>query len=185
DALLTLSSFEDRPIALSSRRDVEWRLEGTLHQWQRWAQAAVYDGPWRDAVVRSGLALELMVCDPDGSMIAAVSTSLPERIGGDKNWDYRYAWVRDTTFAMDSLLRIGYADGVHEMLTWLLHTARRTHPRVHTFYGLDGRVHDDSLELDWAGYRGSKPVRGGNDGGSQLQLGNFGYWVRTTWLDVR
>jgi GH15 family glucan-1,4-alpha-glucosidase len=185
DALLTLSSFEDRPIALSSRRDVEWRLEGTLQQWQRWARAARYDGPWRGAVVRSGLALELMVSDPDGSMIAAVTSSLPERIGGDKNWDYRYAWVRDTTFAMDSLLRIGYTDGVHEMLTWLLHTARRTHPRVHTFYGLDGRVHDRATELDWPGYMNSRPVLVGNDAGAQLQLGNFGDLLHSTWLFVQ
>jgi GH15 family glucan-1,4-alpha-glucosidase len=118
-------------------------------------------------------------------MIAAATTSLPERIGGDKNWDYRYAWVRDTTFAMDSLLRIGYRDGVHAMLTWLLHTARRTHPRVHTFYGLDGRVHDHSDELDWPGYVGSKPVRVGNDAADQLQLGNFGDLIHSTWLFVR
>jgi GH15 family glucan-1,4-alpha-glucosidase len=184
-ALLVLSSFRDRPVALSERADVERRIEGTCDQWRRWSSTASYDGRWRDAVVRSGLALELMVHEPDGSMIAAVTTSLPERIGGDKNWDYRYAWVRDTTFAMDSLLRIGYADGVHAMLTWLLHTARRTHPRVHTFYGLDGRVHDDAVELDWSGYLGSKPVRVGNDAGAQLQLGNFGDLIHSTWLFIQ
>jgi GH15 family glucan-1,4-alpha-glucosidase len=118
-------------------------------------------------------------------MIAAVTSSLPEQIGGQRNYDYRYAWVRDTTFAMDSLLRIGYPDAVHGMLTWLLHTARRTHPRVHTFYGLDGRVHDKGTELDgWAGYLGSKPVRVGNDAGSQLQLGNFGDLLQTVTLYV-
>jgi GH15 family glucan-1,4-alpha-glucosidase len=119
-------------------------------------------------------------------MIAAVTTSLPERIGGDRNYDYRYAWVRDTTFALDALLRLGYPDAVQSALTWLLHTARRTHPRVHTFYGLDGRVHDGSKKLDdWAGYRGSKPVLIGNDAGDQLQLGNFGDLMQTTWLFVR
>jgi GH15 family glucan-1,4-alpha-glucosidase len=184
-ALLVLSSFGNRPVAFSEPRDVERRIQATIDGWQRWSDGANYDGRWRDAVVRSGLALELMVHEPDGSMIAAVTTSLPERIGGDKNWDYRYAWVRDTTFAMDSLLRIGYADSVHAMLTWLLHTARRTHPRVHTFYGLDGRVHDQSVELDWAGYLGSKPVRIGNDAGSQLQLGNFGDLIHSTWLFVQ
>jgi GH15 family glucan-1,4-alpha-glucosidase len=164
---------------------VERRIDSTGDNWLRWSSGARYDGPWRDAVVRSGLALELMVHEPDGSMIAAVTTSLPERIGGAKNWDYRYAWVRDTTFAMDSLLRIGFADGVHAMLTWLLHTARRTHPRVHTFYGLDGRVHDHVQELDWAGYFGSKPVRVGNGAGAQLQLGNSGDLIHSTWLYVR
>ena len=183
-ALLVLSSFRDRPVAYSERPEVERRLEGTCDNWQRWSEGAKYDDRWREPVVRSGLALELMVHEPDGSMIAAVTSSLPERIGGDKNWDYRYAWVRDTTFAMDSLLRIGYRDGVHAMLTWLLHTARRTHPRVHTFYGLDGRVHDHADQLDWNGYLGSTPVRVGNDAGSQLQLGNFGDLIHSTWLFV-
>jgi GH15 family glucan-1,4-alpha-glucosidase len=184
EARLTLASFEDRPLAWSTREDIDRRVDGTVDHWQRWSRGVTYDGPAREAVVRSGLALELLICDPDGSMIAAITTSLPERVGGDKNWDYRYAWVRDTTFAMDSLLRIGYRDRVHAMLTWLLHTARRTHPRVHTFYGLDGRVHDKSREIDWSGYRGSRPVRQGNDAGAQLQLGNFGDLIHSTWLFV-
>lgn len=181
-ALLVLGSFDDRPIAFSEREASERRVDDTIAFWKGWSDGVTYDGPWREAVVRSGLALELMVCEPDNSMIAAVTSSLPERIGGDKNWDYRYAWVRDTTFAMDSLLRLGFPDSVHGMLTWLLHTARRTHPRVHTFYGLDGRVHDKSEELPWAGYRHSTPVRVGNDAGTQLQLGNFGDIFQTTWL---
>jgi GH15 family glucan-1,4-alpha-glucosidase len=184
-ALLALAAFEGRPIARTQPADIERRIEATSAAWRSWSDGARYDGRWRDAVVRSGLALELLIHEPDGSMIAAATTSLPERIGGDKNWDYRYAWVRDSTFAMDSLLRIGYADDVHAMLTWLLHTARRTHPRVHTFYGLDGRVHDSSEQLDWAGYRHSQPVRVGNDAGAQLQLGNFGDLLHSTWLWVR
>lgn len=184
EARLALASFEDRPLAWSTREDIDRRVDGTVDHWERWSRGVTYDGPAREAVVRSGLALELLISDPDGSMIAAITTSLPERLGGDKNWDYRYAWVRDTTFAMDSLLRIGYRDRVHAMLTWLLHTARRTHPRVHTFYGLDGRVHDKSREIDWSGYRGSRPVRQGNDAGAQLQLGNFGDLIHSTWLFV-
>lgn len=184
-ALLVMSSFEDRPVTLPDREAVERRIEETCEYWSGWSSGVVYDGPWSEQVMRSALALELMVHEPDASMIAAVTTSLPERIGGDKNWDYRYAWVRDTTFAMDALLRVGYQDSVQGMLTWLLHTARRTHPRVHTFYGLDGRVHDQSRELSWEGYRGSKPVRVGNDAGAQLQLGNFGDIMQTTWLFVR
>jgi GH15 family glucan-1,4-alpha-glucosidase len=184
EARLALASFEDRPLAWSTREDIDRRVDGTVDHWERWSRGVTYDGPAREAVVRSGLALELLISDPDGSMIAAITTSLPERVGGDKNWDYRYAWVRDTTFAMDSLLRIGYRDRVHAMLTWLLHTARRTHPRVHTFYGLDGRVHDRSREIDWSGYRGSRPVREGNDAGAQLQLGNFGDLIHSTWLFV-
>src|SRR3954453_5720207 len=185
-ALLALSSFHDRPFVLAERDAVERRIEDTCRFWRDWSTGVRYEGPWRDAVRRSAFALNLMVHEPDHSMIAAVTSSLPERVGGDKNYDYRYAWVRDTTFAMDSLVRIGYPDEVHGMLTWLLHTARRTHPRVHTFYGLDGRVHDQADVLDdWAGYRGSKPVRVGNDAGAQLQLGNFGDVMQTTWLFLR
>jgi len=184
-ALLVLAAFDDRPLALSARDELDRRLAATTDHWQKWSGSADYTGDWPEAVIRSGLALELMICEPESSMIAAITSSLPERIGGWRNYDYRYAWVRDTTFAMDSLLRIGFPDAVHGMLTWLLHTTRRTHPRVHTFYGLDGRVHDQSTELDWAGYRGSKPVRVGNDAGSQLQLGNFGDLLQTTWLYVR
>jgi GH15 family glucan-1,4-alpha-glucosidase len=184
-ALVVLGGFDSRPLALSTRDEVERRLDGTIEHWREWSSDADYHGDWRTAVIRSGLALELLICEPDSSMVAAVTSSLPERVGGDRNYDYRYAWVRDTTFAMDSLLRIGYPNAVHGMLTWLLHTARRTHPRVHTFYGLDGRVHDTGKELrDWAGYLGSKPVRVGNDAGSQLQLGNFGDLLQTVTLYV-
>jgi GH15 family glucan-1,4-alpha-glucosidase len=184
-ALLVLAAFDNRPLAMCERDEVERRLGSTIEHWQKWSASADYAGEWPEAVIRSGLALELLICEPDASMIAAATSSLPERIGGDRNYDYRYAWVRDTTFAMDSLMRIGFPDEVHGMLTWLLHTARRTHPRVHTFYGLDGRVHDKARELDWAGYRGSKPVLVGNDAGAQLQLGNFGDLLQTTWLYVR
>src|SRR3954470_3600299 len=185
-ALLALSSFHDRPLGLPERDAGERRIDATCQFWRDWSTGVRYEGPWRDAVCRSAFALNMMVHEPDHSMIAAVTSSLPERVGGDKNWDYRYAWVRDTTFAMDSLVRIGYPDEVHGMLTWLLHTARRTHPRVHTFYGLDGRVPDRATELtDWAGSRGSKPVRVGNDAGAQLQLGNFGDILQTTWLFIQ
>jgi GH15 family glucan-1,4-alpha-glucosidase len=185
EALLVLASFDDRPLVFSPRDAVGERVDDTIEFWTGWSSGVTYDGRWSDAVTRSALALELMVCEPDNSMIAAVTSSLPERIGGDKNWDYRYAWVRDTTFAMDSLLRVGFPDSVHGMLTWLLHTARRTHPRVHTFYGLDGQVHDKATELPWSGYRGSTPVRVGNDAGGQLQLGNWGDIMQSTWLFLR
>ncbi|MFL5895956.1 MAG: glycoside hydrolase family 15 protein [Thermoleophilaceae bacterium] len=184
-AMLVLSAFDEKPVLLPEREALDRRERATRDHWERWSEDAAYDGDWRDAVVRSVLALELMVHEPDGSMIAAVSSSLPEKIGGRRNYDYRYVWVRDTTFAMDALLRLGYPDAVHATLGWLLHTARATHPRVHTFYGLDGRVQDTSRELpDWAGYRGSKPVLVGNDAGPQLQLGNFGDLLHTTWLFV-
>ena len=183
-ALIVLAGFDETPLLLPDREAVERRIDVALDYWRRWSDGAEYDGRWRGAVVRSILALELLVHEPDGSMIAAPTSSLPERVGGDRNYDYRYAWVRDTTFAMDALLRLGYPDAVHAMLGWLLHTARRTHPRVHTFYGLDGRVHDSSIEIGFAGWRGSKPVRVGNDAGAQLQLGNFGDLMHTTWLFV-
>jgi GH15 family glucan-1,4-alpha-glucosidase len=184
-AVLVLSAFDDMPVLVPEIDAIERRFEVACDYWRRWSDGADYDGPWRDAVVRSALALELLVHEPDGSMVAAVTTSLPESIGGARNYDYRFTWVRDTTFVMDALLRLGYPDAVHATLGWLLHTARRTHPRIHTFYGLDGEVQDRAEVLgEWAGYRNSRPVRIGNDAGGQLQLGNFGDLLHTTWLFV-
>src|SRR5205085_6818318 len=118
--------------------------------------------------------------------VAAPTTSLPERLGGPRNWDYRYAWVRDTAFTLDALMRLDYREQAHDSLTWLLDAVGRTHPRVQPIYRLNGDVLDgDAEEIDVPGYRRSRPVRVGNDAAGQLQLGGFGALFETTWLYVR
>jgi GH15 family glucan-1,4-alpha-glucosidase len=106
-ALLALVATHDQPIPVPERRAVERRLDETAEVWRRWLDAWEYDGPWERELARSALALKLLVLEPDGAVVAAPTTSLPEQIGGDKNYDYRYMWVRDTAFTLDALMRLG------------------------------------------------------------------------------
>lgn len=172
--LVVMGIHEDQPWLLSEREDVENRLEETCEYWRRWLQAGRYEGPWKEAVDRSALALAMLVHAPSGSMMAAVTTSLPEAIGGGRNFDYRYCWMRDTAYSLEAIQRFGRVDQVHATLTWLLRTIDATNPNLKPFYGIDGSPHNDQHELGLAGYRGSQPVRSGNNAESQLQLGNYG-----------
>jgi GH15 family glucan-1,4-alpha-glucosidase len=183
-AVLALASADRAPLLLPTRREVERRIDDTAEAWRRWVAACTYDGPWRDEVARSLLVIGLLTDERTGAIVAAPTTSLPERIGGPKNYDYRFAWVRDSTFCMDALLRHGMRAQAHASYAWLLGAARGTHPRLQPFYSLDGRVPTETEELDLAGYRSSLPVRAGNDASEQTQLGNYGDLLETTWLYV-
>jgi GH15 family glucan-1,4-alpha-glucosidase len=181
-ALISLGGFHEEPVLISDRDAVERRLDETVDYWRRRADRVSYRGPWREAVVRSALALQLLVYGPTGAIAAAATTSLPERIGGDRNYDYRFAWLRDTGFTLEAMLRLGYNDQVHASLAWLLRTSRRTHPRLSVFYQLDGEPPVGQREVDFSGYRGSSPVVTGNDAAGQLQLSNYGDLLQTAWL---
>ncbi len=170
---------DHEPIPYPPREEIEARLEGTCESWHRWADGARYDGSWRDAVERSALALKLLVYAPSGAMAAAGTTGLPEKIGGSRNWDYRFAWIRDTAFTLDALSRLGYREQVHASLSWLLDVTDATHPRLPPLFGLDGDVPRTIQKLSLSGYRGSQPVQRGNGAATQLQLGNFGYLFDT------
>ena len=183
-ALLCLISVDNEPLPLPERREVETRFGGTCEAWRRWADGACYNGAHRKAVIRSALALKLLIYAPSGAITAAPTIGLPERIGGDKNYDYRYAWVRDTAFMLDVLIRLGYREQVHESLSWLLDATNRSHPRLQPMYTLSGGVPDAETELPLPGYRGSHPVRRGNRAGRQRQLGAYGDLLETIVLYV-
>ena len=182
-ALIVCVVADREPIPFPSREEVEERLDATVEAWRRWSDDC-YDGPWREAVVRSALALKLLIQPTTGAIAAAATSSLPERIGGDRNYDYRFSWIRDSAFTMDALARLGFREQVHGSLSWLLKASFGTHPRMQPFYGLDGGVPREVTTLPLHGYRGSRPVQKGNRAEGQSQLADYGDLLETIALYV-
>lgn len=183
-ALLALPASADGFLTLPSREEVESRFERTVRFWRDWVARIDYDGEHRGAVARSALALSLLQLSPNGAIAAAVTTSLPERIGGPKNWDYRFSWLRDASFTIDAMLRLGLTEEAHAALAWLLDTVEATEPDIHVFYTLHGHVSEGEREVPAAGYRGSQPVRAGNSAGGQQQLSSYGDLLDSVWQAV-
>jgi GH15 family glucan-1,4-alpha-glucosidase len=173
-ALLALHVFHDEPVSLEREAALRDRLEETIGHWRRWTHGCRYDGPWLSAVRRSALALDLLVDERTGAIAAAATMGLPERIGGERNYDYRYAWIRDANLTLEAMLNVGLTEQVHASLAWILAAIRRTHPHVQPMYRLSGSPHVPDRRLEWPGYRGSRPVTLGNDARAQLQLGSYG-----------
>ena len=183
-SLLALTAVEGGPLPFPDRDDVERRIDNTCEDWRRRLGGWSYDGPWPEAVARSALALQLLVHSPAGAIAAAPTTSLPERIGGDRNYDYRYAWVRDSALTLDALIALGLPEQVHESFAWLLRAIASTEPDLRPFYALDGTIPTRLEELPLRGYRDSRPVHYGNAATSQLQLGSWGDLLETAGLYV-
>lgn len=178
-ALLACIGADNEPIPFPPREEVEERIAGTCRSWRQWVGRSVYDGPWKAEVQRSALALKALTYAPSGAMAAAATTGLPEVVGGSRNYDYRFSWIRDSAFAIDALARMGFREQVHESLSWLLTATNPTHPRMEPLYALDGKVPKEQQELPLPGWRGTSPVRKGNSAAGQLQLGTFGDLLET------
>jgi GH15 family glucan-1,4-alpha-glucosidase len=149
-------------------------LRHTRRRWRDWAQQLQYDGPWRHHVIRSALLLKLLMYAPTGAMVAAPTTSIPEWIGGVRNWDYRYTWTRDTAMAVRAANLLGCDREAREFFHFVRDTLERDW-ELHVMYAVDGgRVPDERTLEHFAGYRGSKPVRIGNGARDQLQLDTAG-----------
>jgi GH15 family glucan-1,4-alpha-glucosidase len=173
-SLLVLTAAHQEPLVLPAREDSEDRLEETARFWREWARGREYSGGWREAVIRSALALKLLVHAPSGSIAAAATTSLPEEIGGERNWDYRFSWPRDAAFTLQALLALGCAPEARAYFSWTLHATQLTHPRLQVLYRLDGRADAAERSLPLSGYRDSRPVRVGNGAAGQTQLDVYG-----------
>jgi GH15 family glucan-1,4-alpha-glucosidase len=182
EAVIALCAAHQEPLVLPARDELDERYATTLATWRRWQGARRYEGPWHDAVARSALALKLLVHAPSGALAAAATTSLPEEIGGVRNWDYRYCWVRDAAFTLDALLRLGCAPEAQAYFWWLMHASQLTRPRLQPLYRLDGGAYAREQTLPLAGYRASRPVRVGNAAAAQLQLDTYGELLQTAWL---
>jgi GH15 family glucan-1,4-alpha-glucosidase len=161
--------------------------ERTIDYWRLWLSKSRYRGRWREMVHRSALTLKLLTYQPTGAIVAAPTTSLPERIGGGRNWDYRYTWIRDAAFSLYGLLRLGFTEEAGAFMDWLTARFREgtdtTGDPLQTMYGIDGRRELPEETLDhFEGYRGSRPVRIGNAASKQLQLDIYGELVDSVYL---
>jgi GH15 family glucan-1,4-alpha-glucosidase len=166
-----------------TRDEVDARFETTSATWAAWAERCTYEGPYRDQVVRSALVLKALTNGPTGSIVAAATTSLPEEIGGERNWDYRFSWLRDSALTLNALFALGYDEEAHDYMAWLERTTAGRASELQIMYGVGGERLLPEVELDWLeGYRGSRPVRIGNGAYSQFQLDVFGELLDAVWV---
>ncbi len=179
---LSLTFDEEGPALLPPLGDAaRERIERSIAWWCDWIRRARYDGPYRELVLRSALAVKLMAFAPSGAIVAAPTTSLPERMGGDLNWDYRFCWLRDAAFTARALLSLGYVEEAEAFCSWLLHTTRLTRPELRVMYDVYGnRPARERARHAIRGYRDSRPVRIGNATFDQLQLDCYGEVIDAT-----
>lgn len=182
--MLVMAGTEGQLLPVPPRHAVERRLNETVEVWRSWVRRHSYEGPWRAAVERSLLAIRLLADGRTGAIAAAGTTSLPEKLGGERNYDYRFGWVRDLCFTLDALMAVGMQELTQSSMGWLLKATAHTHPRVDPVYALGGDVVRGQQQLPLAGYRRTGPVHLENSAGSQLQLGGFGDLIETVYTYV-
>ena len=165
------------------RAECQDLLQQTLNYWRRWIAKSTYRGRWRNIVIRSTLALKLLTFAPTGALVTAPTMGLPQTIGGTQNWDYRYTWLRDAAFTMFVLLRAGFKDEAHTFMGWLQQRCRGSGGLLQPLYGIDGRKLLLETELSHlSGYRGSRPIRLGNDACELLQFDLYGAVLDAAYL---
>ncbi|MGU3410152.1 glycoside hydrolase family 15 protein [Microbacterium sp. M1A1_1b] len=173
-AILTIVGTKDEPIFMPDPESTLDAVDRTIENWATWSKEFSYDGPWAEAVQRSALALKLLIFSPTGAIAAAPTTSLPEDRTGGKNWDYRFAWVRDLSYTVHALTRFGLREETHAAVSWMMRTIGEHDETMPIFYRLDGSKTDQVEERDVPGWNGIGPVTVGNRAGDQLQLGVWG-----------
>jgi GH15 family glucan-1,4-alpha-glucosidase len=182
-----LGPDDDGPAMLDSENEARVR-DLTIAFWRRWLSKCTYRGRWREEVRRSALVLKLLTFEPTGAIVAAPTTSLPEQIGGVRNWDYRYTWIRDAAFTLYGLLRVGFTEEVRDFIGWIQNRCETaadidSSGPLQIVYGIDGRRELTERTLDHlAGYRNSHPVRIGNAASDQLQLDIYGELLDALYL---
>jgi GH15 family glucan-1,4-alpha-glucosidase len=197
-AAFTLAHGESATFALVPARDgvhpprfdeqaANQAFEAAVAYWRRWLRQSRYGGRWREMVHRSALTLKLLTYSPTGAIVAAPTTSLPEMLGGERNWDYRYTWVRDAAFSLYALLRLGFAEEAAAFMDWLTDRVSEERSRasgpLQVMYGIDGRRElPEQLLGHLEGYEGSAPVRIGNGAADQLQLDIYGELVDSVYI---
>ncbi|HYC85272.1 MAG TPA: glycoside hydrolase family 15 protein [Chryseosolibacter sp.] len=174
--IFSLSYSNQSPAILPELKETSpGRMRETISFWKNWIAKCRYTGIYHELVKRSVLTLKLLAHAPSGAIIAAPTTSLPEKIGGERNWDYRYCWLRDASFTTRVLVKLGFEEEAHAYMNWILHATQLTRPELQVVYSIYGHSKLEEQTLDWlSGYRNSKPVRIGNKADVQFQLDVYG-----------
>jgi GH15 family glucan-1,4-alpha-glucosidase len=176
---VVLESFAEGPPREIHADEFQKLFDDTVSYWRTWLGRSQYTGRWREAVERSAITLKLMTYAPSGALVAAPTAGLPEQLGGERNWDYRYTWIRDASFSVYALLKLGFTEEAEDFIGWLRDRVReqaggKASP-LNIMYRIDGSSDLTEEELDhWEGYRGSRPVRIGNGASNQLQMDIYG-----------
>ena len=174
--VFSLSYSSQSPAIIPEIRTTAWkRMQDTMRYWKKWIGSCQYSGLYEEQVKRSALTLKLLTHAPSGAIIAAPTTSLPEEVGGVRNWDYRYCWLRDASFTTRVLVKLGFEAEAHAYMNWILHATQLTRPKLQVVYSVFGHASIKERTLHWLnGYRSSRPVRIGNGADTQLQLDVYG-----------